>query len=90
MSKLALLDNEFMLLKEDPNFSSPISVVFYEHYSSLTDIRRTLEMESENIQAVVSEAGIPNEIPFGKAQTPQLWEYADGVDTVAFLLKLTE
>jgi hypothetical protein len=26
--------------------------------------------------------------PFGKAQSPSLSEYADGIDTMAFLLKL--
>ena len=31
MSNINLLDNEFLLLKEDINFSSPISVIFYEY-----------------------------------------------------------
>jgi hypothetical protein len=77
-----------MLLKNDSGFSSPISVVFYEHYESLESLSKTLKSEAENIQCIVSKAGIPGEIAFGKAQNPELWEYADGVDTVAFLLKL--
>ena len=28
-----------------------------------------------------------NEIEFGQTQNPQLWDYADNVDTVEFLLK---
>lgn len=88
MDSFPLLDNEFMLLKEDTGFSSPISVVFYEKYNSLENIKKELEAQSENIQCLVSTAGLPNEIPFGKAQHPALLDYADGLDTVDFLLKL--
>lgn len=88
MSNIALLDNEFMLLKEDPGYSSPISVVFYEHYDSTDSLNDMLKNNSEDIQVVVSEMNLPNAIPLGKAQSPQLWDYADGVDTVEFLLGL--
>lgn len=88
MDSFPLLDNEFMLLKEDSGFSSPISVLFYETYTSKYAVKKMLESESENIQCLVTKAGLPNEIPFGKAQNPELWDYADGVDTVDFLLKL--
>jgi len=30
----------------------------------------------------------PNSIPFGKTQQPELWDYADNVDTLQFLIKL--
>jgi len=89
MSSFNLLDNEFLLLKEDTGFSSPISVVFYEYYSDISSVKQKLAAETENIQCVVSQSGIENEIAFGKAQTPQLWDYADRVDTIAFLLKLS-
>ena len=82
MSGFNLLDNEFMLLKEETSFSSPISVVFYEHYQDPEQLNNILENEKENIQCIVSE----NHIPFGEAQRPNLWDYADGVDTLDFLL----
>ncbi|AFL82230.1 NAD-dependent aldehyde dehydrogenase [Aequorivita sublithincola DSM 14238] len=88
MDSFPLLDNEFMLLKEDSGFSSPISVVFFERYTSKYAVKKMLEAQSENIQCLVTKAGLPNEIPFGKAQNPELWDYADGVDTVDFLLKI--
>lgn len=90
MDSFPLLDNEFMLLKEDSGFSSPISVLFYEKYTSKYAVKKILELEADNIQCVVTKAGLPNEITFGKAQNPQLWDYADGVDTVDFLLRLSE
>ncbi len=89
MDSFPLLDNEFMLLKEeDTVFSSPISVVFYEKYTSLQKLKKELQTQSENIQCLTSTAGLQNEIAFGKTQNPELWDYADGIDTVDFLLKL--
>ncbi|GAB5399328.1 MAG: acyl-CoA reductase [Aureisphaera sp.] len=88
MSDIALLDNEFMLLKEDLQFSSPISVVFYERYQDLATLKTRISESQENIQCVVSNCGLEGEIAFGEAQTPKLWDYADGVDTLKFLLEL--
>lgn len=90
MSDIALLDNEFMLLKEDPAYASPISVVFYEYYSDAADLDERLRDEADQIQCVVSSEIGENNIAFGQTQQPSLWDYADGVDTVNFLLKLSE
>ena len=84
MSLEKLLDNEFMILKEDTGFSSPISVVFYEKYDDLETLTSTLNAAQENIQCIVSA----KHIPFGDAQQPELSDYADGVDTMQFLLEL--
>lgn len=88
MSNVALLDNEFLLLKKDENFSSPIAVVFYEEYSSQKELLTALEAADSSVQCVVSETKIPGAFSFGEAQQPKLWDYADGVDTIDFLLKL--
>ena len=47
MSDIKLFDNEFMLLKEDTGFSSPISVVFYERYKDIKDVRTQLEAQKQ-------------------------------------------
>ncbi len=88
MSNQDLLDNEFMLLKEDKGFSSPIAVVFFERYTSFEQLQKELSTHADQIQCIVSQMGISNEVSFGKAQTPELWDYADGVDTIKFLLEL--
>ena len=88
MSLFPILDNEFMILKEDENFSSPISVVFYAYYTTPESLKTSLQQHSDQIQCIVSEGFTENEIPFGNAQQPKLNDYADGVDTVAFLLKI--
>lgn len=88
MSNFKLLDNEFLTLKEDISHASPISSVFYEYYDNLVNLQIRLENEAEQIQCVVSNNLIPNSIPFGETQKPKLWDYADNVDTIEFLLSL--
>ncbi|MEC4003849.1 acyl-CoA reductase [Flavobacterium sp. SUN052] len=88
MSNFKLLDNEFLTLKEDSSYASPISSVFYEYYENLEDIQNQLENDAEQIQCIVSKDLISNSIPFGKTQKPELWDYADNVDTIDFLLKI--
>lgn len=84
-------DNGFLLLKEDTNLSSPLAVLYYEKYQDLDTVSARLEAEAENIQCVVSTAELKLKnavLPFGQSQQPRLWEYADNVDTVAFLNSL--
>lgn len=88
MSNFKLLDNEFLTLKEDTSYASPISSVFYERYENIEDIKKKLEKDAGQIQCVVSNGVIENSIPFGKTQQPELWDYADNVDTLLFLNKL--
>ena len=88
MSNFQLLDNEFLTIKEDVSYSSPISSVFYEFYESLEEITTRLNADAEQIQCVVSKDLIPNSVTFGQTQQPKLWDYADNVDTLAFLNSL--
>ncbi|NNJ89395.1 MAG: acyl-CoA reductase [Eudoraea sp.] len=87
MSEFPFLDNNFFMLKEDENYASPIGTVFYEQYESLDRLLAKLKKEKDQIQCVVSQGVVDNEIPFGSTQSPLLTDYADGVDTVEFLLK---
>jgi len=89
MDNLPLLDNEFLILKEDSQLSSPIAVLFYEYYDSLPQLRKHLQTISEDIQCVVSSNLSPGDVHFGETQKPKLWDYADNVDTLAFLLQLS-
>ncbi len=86
MSNFKLLDNGFLTLKEDPSYASPISSVFYEFYENLEEIKTRLESENDQIQCIVSNNLIENSIDFGQTQKPNLWDYADNVDTISFLL----
>ncbi|MFZ4107294.1 acyl-CoA reductase [Flavobacterium sp.] len=88
MSNFKLLDNEFLTLKEDSSYASPISSVFYEYYEDLNEIKNRLVSDAEKIQCIVSNGITENSIPFGLTQKPNLWDYADNEDTLEFLLKL--
>jgi hypothetical protein len=88
MSNFKLLDNEFITLKEDKSYSSPISSVFYEYYEDITPLLTQLEQDKEQIQCIVSKGLTSESIPFGQTQKPQLWDYADHVDTLDFLLHI--
>jgi len=76
-------DTGYLLLKEDIGISSPVSVLFYEYYDSPIAVKQHTELLKEKIQCLVGR----HNIPFGKAQWPHLWDYADGIDTIEFLLK---
>ena len=88
MSNFQLLDNEFLIIKEDSSYASPISSVFYEYYDTIEEIQKQLVNDAEQIQCIVSNNSIENSIPFGQTQKPNLWDYADNVDTLEFLLKI--
>lgn len=88
MSNFKLLDNEFLIIKEDTGYSSPIACAIYEYYDDLNELKLKLKNDSEHIQCIVSNQLIENSIKFGKTQKPKLWDYADNVDTIQFLTNL--
>ena len=88
MSNFKLLDNEFLTLKEDTSHASPISSVFYEFYDDLDQLKERLKTEHEQIQCIVSNQLTDDSIAFGQTQKPGLLDYADNVDTIAFLSKI--
>ncbi|MGL2999347.1 acyl-CoA reductase [Flavobacterium sp. RSSB_23] len=88
MSNFKLLDNGFLTIKEDNGYSSPISSTFYEFYDNIDEVVKRLQDEEDKIQCIVSNNLISNSIPFGQTQSPELWDYADNVDTISFLLTI--
>ena len=91
VNKTPHLDNGFLILKEDIGISSPVSVLFYDYYQSINELKETIKINSESIQCVVSIGNInyfKKNIQPGKTQMPALWDYADNVDTMEFLVGL--
>ncbi|MDI5894497.1 acyl-CoA reductase [Flavobacterium algoritolerans] len=86
MSNFKLLDNGFLTIKEDQSHASPISSVFYEFYEDINELKTRLQSENEQIQCIVSDNLIEGSIDFGQTQKPKLWNYADNIDTISFLL----
>lgn len=83
------LDSGFFLMREAQELVSPISVLFYETYENEAELALKLSTNRDKIQCSVSADGwYEGSLPFGEAQCPALWDYADGVDTLEFLTSL--
>lgn len=90
MKQAPIMDNGFVLLEENSSLFSPISVIYYERYASLEVLNQNLNLLQEKIQCIVSKNFKTNltTTPLGQAQCPKLWDYADGIDTMEWLIQL--
>ena len=77
MTRQFYMNTGSILLSENPSPFAAISQVHYQYYEPGT----TPEFNMEEIQCIVGKGGLD----FGSLQAPRLSQYADGVDTLAFL-----
>ena len=83
------IDSGYQILMEHHQLVSPIGVLYHETYDSINDLQLKLEPFRDKIQCIVSQKGWFNQsLDFGKTQEPELWDYADHVDTMKFLISL--
>jgi len=80
MNNRYYMTNESVILTENTSPFSPVSQVHYEYYDDITVLEKSLEGNTD-IQCLVGHT----HLPFGVAQSPSLNDYADGIDTIAFL-----
>ena len=80
LNKVPYMSNDCLLMVENDLPFSAVSVLHYKYYNTQQEVENYLQ-NNESIQCAVGN----NLIPFGDAQNPSLHEYADGVDTMAFL-----
>ncbi|MEO8820317.1 MAG: acyl-CoA reductase [Ginsengibacter sp.] len=83
MNNKYYMTNESIILSENENVFSPVSVLNYSFYENEKSVTEQLE-NNASIQCVVGN----KYIPFGKSQSPGLFDYADGIDTIKFLLSM--
>ena len=88
MSLFDIIENGFVMLKEDASYASPIATIFFEYYDSLDSLLPRLHKESDQIQCIVCNENVVDFVKLGQSQYPKLWNYADNVDTIDFLLKI--
>jgi hypothetical protein len=87
LNKVAYQSNGCVLMRENEAIASPIACLHYEYYDDIAILSKKLKLQYNEIQCVVSKeviVGLPC-FGFGEAQKPSLSDYADGVDTMAFL-----
>ncbi|MBR5771180.1 MAG: aldehyde dehydrogenase [Alistipes sp.] len=70
------------IMRRGEDFAQSLAVVTLREYLDIGEVSEWIETNAEHIQCVVSRS----DIPFGRAQYPALMDYADGVDTMRFLL----
>ena len=83
MNNKFYMTNETIVLVEDERLFSAVSELHYSYYNDINKVKEDLA-QSEDIQCLVGE----DFVPFGSSQTPSLFDYADGVDVMQFLLSL--
>lgn len=76
-------DGGFVILKKSPSLTPPMAVLHYEYYRPEEAPFETPGMAEELLQCIAGHG----HLPFGTTQQPELWDYADNIDTVSFLLK---
>ena len=62
-----------------------MAILFYEYYTSLDTVEERITLEKNRIQCILSNC-LEGATPFGDSQMPTLSDFADGVDTIDFLL----
>ena len=77
------MTNESIILSENENIFSAVSQLHYKFYKDESKISEELK-NKDGIQCTLGKGFIP----FGQAQQPSLFDYADGVNTMQFLLSL--
>ena len=81
------LTNNFLIVIEDAALASPVGVLHFEYYKNEEDLKTKLEIVKGELQCVVSKKG---PVLLGQAQFPAIDDYADDVDTMAFLAGLSK
>lgn len=83
LNRIPYMSNESLLMVENNMPFSAVSVLHYKYYDNKEELINQLR-SSNDIQAIIGKGFIP----FGDSQKPALNEYADGVDTMAFLCSI--
>lgn len=83
INKKYYMTNGSIILSENKSLFSPISQLNYEYYNKEEALNRSLQ-NNNDIQSIVGK----NHMAFGNAQKPFLSDFADGVNTLQFLLGL--
>ncbi len=82
LNQTPYMSSDGILLIESDEIFSPISVLHYQFYTDQTANSTSFLLNNE-VQCIVGK----NHTTFGSAQCPKLNTYADGIDTMRFLLE---
>ncbi|MBE0647725.1 MAG: acyl-CoA reductase [Bacteroidales bacterium] len=93
VNRKRFLDGVFYLLMESDSTATPVAVLHYEYYKDIQQVSSALSRKEDEIQCIVVRDGLvatfknSGMVSPGETQNPSLSDYADGVDTMKFLLE---
>ncbi|MFA5301849.1 MAG: hypothetical protein WC395_04095 [Bacteroidales bacterium] len=76
---------DLFILEESDDPDPPVAVVNYIKYKEREEVSRFLEINRDRIQCVAGTG----DLPLGKTQFPAFTDYADGLNTLEWLRKLS-
>lgn len=82
LNKMPFLENGFVLMRNHLQMGAPVAVVNYQRYTDEAEVLHYLSEHAHELQCIV---GRNQAVAFGQTQQPTLHDYADGVNTLAFL-----
>jgi hypothetical protein len=82
MNNRFYMSNDSVILVENASPFSPIGQIHYQFYENKDKV--TERLDTDKVQCIIGK----DFVPFGKAQSPGLMDYADGVDPMKFLCAL--
>jgi hypothetical protein len=90
LNRIPLVNNGSIILVENEAMTSRIATMHYEFYEDVNEVEKALLTRTGELQLVATNFDFTglNVKKFGEAQQPSLNDYADGVDSLEFLVKL--
>lgn len=90
LNRVKYKNNGCLMMIEDERLTSRIASIHYEYYTDDADLTIKLNTIIDKVQCIASNKPLPGfaTVALGNTQRPGLSDYADGIDTLAFLKKL--
>jgi hypothetical protein len=89
LSSVPFIDAGPVLFRQGEATASPLSILHFATYKDISALGEELSLRSDEIQCVIGKQYLyPGALPYGEAQSPAFFDYADGVDVMNFLAGL--
>ncbi len=86
LNQTEFIDTGFSILRNSSELHSALGVTNYEYYASDQEINSYIAKNHDNLQCIVSNSPSRTNVQIGESQSPKLWDYSDGIDTIEFIL----
>ena len=85
----SFIDYNSIIFIQNSSINSPVATINYEIYDSVDNVLNSLKVNESSIQCIVGSKEIDRSlIDFGCSQSPNLNDFADGINVLRFLSEL--